>query len=146
MTKLITIDSVGFLGKQELHAKGGEAARTLMEEGFTDALNLVAMARKASEYMGAFIKELDSDARAEVNLNGGDKETLGAKFSIGSTGDRIDFEVDPIYKAMKAELKARELLLKTAKTMDNPIYDAGGIEVPRLPLKSASREVLKIRL
>lgn len=146
MKNLINIDESARLSKRELQERGASDSQLIQDEGLVNAINMVAMARKAIEYLGAFAKGFDSAARAEVNTYGGEKETLGAVFSIGSTGDRIDYDQDPIYQDLKKALKDRETLLKVAKYAKESIYDGEGIEVPRLPLKSASREVLKVRL
>ena len=146
MNKLINLDESANLSKTELQQRGSEDANALLAEGFVNALDMIAQGRKAIEYLTAFTKGFDSEARAELSLFGGEKNSLGATFSLGSTGDRIDYDLDPIYLDLKEALKARETLLKVAKYAKENIFDGEGIEVPRLPLKSASREVLKIRL
>ena len=146
MSNLLNIDNSAPLSKLELQERGKQDAQSLLDEGYVNALDITAQARKAMEYLGAFIQATDSAARAEVNLYGGEKETLGATFSMGSTGDRINYDLDTVYLDLKERLKEREALLKIAKNAREVIFDGDGAEVPRLPLKSASREVLKVRL
>ena len=143
--KLINTQKTKNLSKSELMSKGKFDARTTADDGFKDVLEMMAMARKGIEYLNAFVKEIESDVRGKLP----DSQTitvLGSEFSLGSTGDRIDYEVDPVYAAIKAQLSERAGLLKMAKNAKETIYDGDASEVPRLPLKSASREVLKIRV
>ena len=146
MSNLINIDESANLSKIELQERGKMDAMSLLDEGFVNALDITAQARKATEYLGAFIKATDSAARMEVAQYGGTRGALGVEFSMGSTGDRINYDLDPIYLELKNKLKAREVLLKVAKNAQENIFDGEGIEVPRLPLKTASREILKAKL
>ena len=143
--KLINTQNTKHLNKTELISKGKFDARTTADEGFKDVLEMMAMARKGIEYLTAFVKEIDGDVRGKLP----DSQTitvLGSEFSLGSTGDRIDYEKDANYANLKAQLAERTALLKMAKNAKETIYDGDASEVPRLPLKSASREVLKIRV
>ena len=143
--KLINIDKVSVMNKTDLQERGKQDARLLMDEGFTNAVNLVALARKAIAYLTSYHQELDSDARTEC-MGREEVEALGVKFSLSSTGDRLNYDLDQVYADLKQKLKDREMLLKTAKKMDNEIFDGDGVAVPKLPLKAASKEILRAKL
>ena len=142
---LINTSNTKHLNKFELDSKGKYDARTMADDGLLDVLEMMAKARKAIQYFTAYTKEIESDVRGKLP----DSQTitvLGSEFSLGSTGDRIDYESDPVYAAIKAKLAERTALLKMAKNAKETIYDGDASEVPRLPLKTASREVLKIKV
>ena len=133
--------------KQDLHEQGQLKAQDLTEGGQFDAVVLVVQARKATEYLGAFIKELDSQARKEVNEDyNGDADIYGAKISIGSTGDRLDYDKDAEYLRLKDALAERAKWLKIASGNKTEEVVLDGEVVKPVPLKSASKETLRIKL
>ena len=145
--EIVLIERAANKNKQELQELGREDAREAMASGDYSPLELVITARKASEYLSAFVKDLDPNAREELLQHyKNEASVLGSKASLGSTGDRPNLEEDPIYKELAEKLKARADLLKLARRSTDPIFDSEGIEVPKVGLKSASREVLKIAL
>jgi len=131
------------LSKEQLQSDGSAKARELMEEGYSDASNLTVQARKVMEYLSAFIKELDSDTRAEVNDQ--DMDVYGAVLSLSSTGDRYDLEADTEYLRIKGELTERAKWLKIASKSKEEVVLNGAV-VEAVPIKSASKEILKIKL
>ena len=145
--ELVRLKDFSILSKADLQAQGEGKANELMKNGYYDAVTLLVQARKASEYLGAFIKALDSDARREVNEDyNGDANIYGAQLSIGSTGDRLDYEADEEYKRLKTALDERAKWLKIAsKDRKNEVV-LDGVVVEAVPIKSASRELLKIKL
>ena len=145
MDKLLNLDESANLSKEELQERGTADAITILDDGLAEVLEMYAMSRKAIEYLTAFNKGLDPSAREEVS-HGMDVDALGVNFSLSSTGDRIDYEVDEVYLKLKKAVKDREMLLKVAKHAEEYIFDGNGDKVPRLPLKSASKEILRVKL
>ena len=145
--ELIRLKDFSMYSKEDLHEQGKLKAEELTEGGYFDSVVLVVQARKAIEYLGAFVRQLDSGARREVNEDyHGDANIYGAVLSIGSTGDRLDYEADAEYKKLKGELEARAKWLKIAtKDKDNEVVVDGEVVLP-VPIKIASKEVLKIKL
>jgi len=146
MNNLINIDESSQLSKIELQERGAKDSQDLLDAGYTSPLDMVAQGRKAIEYLTAFVRGFDSAAREQVANNGGESIVLGSIFTLGSTGERLDYDQDPIYAQLKKDLRDREFLLKTAKNAREDIYGGDASQVPRLPLKSASKEILKVRL
>jgi len=141
--QLIKLKEFSILSKHELSVKGSVAARQMMEEGFHDASVLTVQARKAVEYLSSFINELDSDTRAEIKGDG--LEVYGAELSLGSTGDRYDYEQDTEYCRIKKQLAERANWLKMASTSKDEVVIDGAIVEP-VRIKTASRETLRIKL
>jgi hypothetical protein len=61
---------------------------------------------------------------------------LGCKLSVSNTGDRIQYDKDPI-------IIERKLLLKTAHSSTGKVFDNDGFLVEKVPVTLGS-EVLKI--
>jgi hypothetical protein len=140
-----TLDSNMSLNKKELSMHGAEDAKRLIESGNYNAIDIIVKARKVIEYLNGFVKESDSTARTEIiNFDENKTEVLGSKVSLGSTGDRLDYESDQEYKELKEQLKHREGLLKLANQSSIDIFDQNGARVPRVPVKTHSKETLKI--
>ena len=147
MSDLIKLKDFSILSKADLQAQGEGKAKELIEGGYYDAVVLIVQARKANEYLSSFIKALDSQARKEVNEEyNGDAQIYGANLSIGSTGDRLDLEVDVEYKRIKEALAERAKWLKIASKDTTTEVVIDGAVVKPVPIKSASKELLKIRL
>jgi hypothetical protein len=145
--ELVLIEAAAKLDKKELQDRGAQDAKQALDSGNYGALGMTVTARKAAEYLASFIKELDSPAREELSQeNYKEAEIFGSKLSLSSTGARLDYEADPIYRDLKERLKEREELLKLAHKSKDAIFDQYAAEVPKVPLKYQSREVLKIRL
>lgn len=60
-------------------------------------------------------------------------ETINGVEFIPKNGSKsLNYNEDPIYVELIERVKERELLLKTAKTSKETIFDGEGIEVPRV--------------
>ena len=141
-------EEVKHLDKYQLNKLGELHAREMMEEGFSNPVELAIMARKSIEYLGAFMNHLDRNVKEELFKNG-ERQTLaclGSELSLGSTGDRLDYEQDATYKNLATQLKARAEILKTAKNSDVDIVDTNGECVMKVGIKTPSRDIIKVKL
>ncbi len=75
-----------------------------------------------------------------------DKERWMDIASFSSGGVLKDYEKDPVYADLLAQLKQRKELLDLAFKSKDPIYDADGVEVPKVPVKSYRKDSLRIKL
>ena len=146
MSQYISVKEAQNMSKADLQNQGAIDARSIIDDGFVDATDMIAQARKMIEYLTAYAKEIESEARAEVANSDGELKTLGAVFSLGSTGDRLNYELDEVYYRMKRAIKEREDLLKLAHNSSDDVFDGAKNKVPIVPLKSASKELLKVKL
>lgn len=132
--------------KKEIIAKAATESQFLVDEGFADIPQVLVNSKKIIEYVGAFVKGLESHVRAEVDKNG--KEGLninGAKLVLGSTGTRLSYDDDPVYKEMQVKLKDREKLLKLVYDTKTSIADAdSGEMIPIIGIKTPSKETLRV--
>lgn len=131
--------------KNEIKASATLAAKTLIDEGLLKPEDSLVLAKKLIEYCTSFIKGLDSDVRAEVDKNGG-LDINGVKLTLSSTGIRLSYEDDSVYKELKGKLKAREELLKTVHKQKLEVADGDtGEMVPIVGIKIPSKETLMVK-
>ena len=132
--------------KKEIVASAAKEAQFLIDEGFADIPSVLVNSKKIIEYVTSFVKGLESHVRGEVDKCG--KEGLvsnGAKLALGSTGLRLNYDDDPVYKEMQLKLKGREKLLKMVFDNKTSIADAEtGELIPIVSVKSASKETLRV--
>jgi hypothetical protein len=126
--------------KKEIVVKAKDDVKTMVDSGEVDIAEAVIDATRLSEYLKVFVSEL----RNYVDDKYDKYECKGVKLTFKGTGDRLDYECDEVYSELKERLKEREELLKLAYKSKNMIFDSEGVEVPRVGLKSASKQTLNI--
>ena len=126
--------------KKEIVVKAKDDVKTMVDSGEVDIAEAVIDATRLSEYLKVFVSEL----RNHVDDKYDKYECKGVKLTFKGTGDRLDYECDEVYSELKERLKEREELLKLAYKSKNMIFDSEGVEVPRVGLKSASKQTLNI--
>lgn len=147
MSDLIQFKKLIGLDKRQLGQVGAQHAQELLDAGFHEPVVMMVQARKAQEYLAAMVKQLDYETRENLEqYDNSQADIYGANLSLGSTGDRLDYDKDAEYARLKKALQDRKDLLTLAKMSKDVIYDADGIEVMKLPVKIPSKEVLKVKL
>ena len=141
----LTSKQILALDKQYLQIQGCDSARALYETGDHSASELVVMGRKAIEYLGSFVREIEGEAIGETDEMQEENKVHGAILTNGSTGDRLNYKEDPEWSRIKDLLVEREGLLKLARKAKLPFYDSDGAEVPKVGLSSPSKEILRIK-
>ena len=126
--------------KKEIVVKAKDDVKTMVDSGEVDIAEAVIDATRLSEYLKVFVSEL----RNHVDDKYDKYECKGVKLTFKGTGDRLDYECDEVYSELKERLKEREELLKLAYKSKGMIFDSEGVEVPRVGLKSASKQTLNI--
>ena len=134
--------------KATLIQVGIEGAVQDLEAGIKDPSELLIIARKASEILGAYMAQLREAVTDELYRNGSNQvlKVYGAEIALGSTGDRLDYASDHEYSLRLKALKDREAMLKLASISSEPLIDSEGGIIEAVPLKSASKEILKVKL
>jgi len=128
------------LPKKEVKAKAKEDVIRLLDEGDTDLAEAMIDATRVAEYLTNFVKELRDHIGEEFDKY----EVKGSKFSFRGTGDRLDYDQDEVYASIKESLKQREELLKLAFKSKDMIFDSEGVEVPKVGVKTPSKQTLVI--
>ena len=132
--------------KNELKEFGVKGAETDLERAETDASELMISAKKAIAILEGYISGVLDSVHDECHLhNKGTIELFGSTIALGSTGDRWDFEQDAEFSRIKEELKEREKWLKEASKSKEEVVINGAVVVP-VPLKAASREIIRVKL
>lgn len=131
--------------KKEIQSSALVAAEKIIDDGILNPEDSLIIAKKLVEYCNSFMKGLESSVRAEVDKNGG-LEINGVKLSLSSTGERLSYEDDSVYKELKEKLKSRETLLKTVYKQKIEVADTvTGEIVPIVSIKSPSKEILIVK-
>jgi len=131
------------LTKKELTQSGIEAAEYLIEAGESALERTVEISRQIAllEAEKKTLKEYAYDERA---LHGSDVlELYGCKISISNTGDRLQYDKDPIIASLKIAIKDREKDVKIATKSEGVYFDSDGVEVEKVPVTYGS-EVIKL--
>ena len=132
------------LSKKDLELNGIQAGDFLVESGESALDRYIELSRQ-EVLIKAEKETLKPYAFDERALHGSDILTLqGCKISISNTGDRLQYDKDPIIAALKIAIKDREKDVKIATNSDGVYFDSDGVEVEKVPVKYGS-EVLKIQ-
>jgi len=104
--------------------------------GELDALEVYSVTSVMEKQIKAFNGIAKGYAKDEADKYSSKSfEAFGKTFEIRNGGTLPQYEDDPIYSEMKAKLKEREELLKTALKSSDTIYDSEGLEVPKVSVK-----------
>jgi len=125
----------GFLAtKKEIQLSAQTFIKDLLDAGETDKFELLAQAKRMGEALEVINAELLKVIPQE-NFEG-----YGLKGTFRSGGETINFKDCEVWSDINRELKEREDLLKLALKSQNEIYDAAGVQVPKVsttPRKSS---------
>jgi hypothetical protein len=129
------IDTQNFLpNKKEIQFSAQTFIKDLLDAGETDKFELLAQAKRMGEALDVINAELIKVIPQE-NFEG-----YGLKGTFRSGGETINFKDCEVWSDINRELKEREDLLKLALKSQNEIYDAAGVQVPKVsttPRKSS---------
>ena len=130
------------LSKKDLQALGKLRAEELIEAGYTDPLESFAKCKQLIELLTSFSTAMGAYAQDELDKHGEKKAFVGnVRLELGNTGDRYDYERDPVYAELKAQMADRKKILDAARTatQDYHVYK----DVPRVPLKTPGKQIIK---
>ena len=132
------------LTKKELEQNGADAGFYLAETG-EDVLPRYIEISRQIVLLEAEKKALKEYAFEERTLHGtGVIDLYGCKLSISNTGDRLQYDKDPIIAELKKQIKDREIDVKIATKSKGVFLDSDGVQVDKVPVKYGS-DVLKIQ-
>ena len=129
------IETQNFLpNKKEIQLSAQTFIKEVLDAGEIDKIELLAQAKRMGEALDVINAELIKVLPQE-NFEG-----YGLKGTFRSGGETINFKDCEVWSDINRELKEREDLLKLALKSQNEIYDAAGVQVPRVsttPRKSS---------
>jgi len=147
MSQIIRFKDLLKLDKKGLHQLGASHAVDAINGGNYDATVLTVQARKAAEYIKAFIGALDYETRLQLTQDPlGWEDVYGAHLSLSSTGDRLAYESDDQYMHLVKRMAERKALLDVAYKSEEAIFDSLGEQVEKVKVKTYSKEMLKVKL
>ncbi len=152
-------NSIGYshdFSKKKAKETGINLAKTLIDEGEVDLMQATGNIVRLKEVLTNAESELKKSDRIFSSADAAEKIN-GVQFSIMNTGDRLDYEQDPVYAELKKKLKDREGKLKQAyksyQSGGEKIYTEGydeetgeiaTYEVPVVPVKTSGKQTVKI--
>jgi hypothetical protein len=125
----------GFLAtKKEIQFSAQTFIKEVLDAGEIDKFELLAQAKRMGEALEVINAEL-LKVLPQENF-----EAFGLKGTFRSGGETINYKDCEVWSDINRELKEREELLKLALKSQNEIYDAAGVQVPKVsttPRKSS---------
>jgi len=120
-----------------------------VENGNVNPLEKYIEAKALEVIIKDVIENLKSKAKNEADdYSKIDSTFNGAKFSIGNSGDTLDYECDAEYLKIKEELEDRKDTLKTAYKLSlkdkKSIDELTGEIIPVVPVKKHSEQIIKV--
>jgi hypothetical protein len=129
------IDTQNFLpNRLEIQLSAQTFIKEVLDAGEIDKIELLAQAKRMGEALDVINAELIKVLPQE------NFEAFGLKGTFRSGGETINFKDCEVWSDINRELKEREELLKLALKSHNEIYDAAGVQVPKVsttPRKSS---------
>lgn len=129
------IDTQNFLpNRLEIQLSAKTFIKEVLDAGETDKIELLAQAKRMGEALEVINAELLKVIPQE------NFEAFGLKGTFRSGGETINYKDCEVWSDINRELKEREELLKLALKSQNEIYDAAGVQVPKVsttPRKSS---------
>jgi hypothetical protein len=129
------IETQNFLpNRLEIQLSAKTFIKEVLDAGEIDKIELLAQAKRMGEALDVINAELIKVLPQE------NFEAFGLKGTFRSGGETINFKDCEVWSDINRELKEREELLKLALKSHNEIYDAAGVQVPKVsttPRKSS---------
>ncbi len=129
------IDTQNFLpNRLEIQLSAKTFIKDVLDAGEIDKFELLAQAKRMGEALEVINAEL-LKVLPQENF-----EAFGLKGTFRSGGETINYKDCEVWNDINRELKEREELLKLALKSHNEIYDAAGVQVPKVsttPRKSS---------
>jgi adenylosuccinate synthase len=129
------IETQNFLpNRLEIQFSAQTFIKEVLDAGEIDKIELLAQAKRMGEALDVINAELIKVLPQE-NFEG-----YGLKGTFRSGGETINYKDCEVWSDINRELKEREDLLKLALKSQNEIYDAAGVQVPKVsttPRKSS---------
>jgi hypothetical protein len=112
--------------KKEIILNASNFAKSLIDSGEVDKVELFAQAIRMSEALSVITEQLKQSLPQE------NFEAFGLKGTYRSGGSTPNYSEDELWSKLKEKLTDREMLLKVAMKSKETIYDSEGCEVPRV--------------
>jgi len=116
-----------------------------VKNGEADALPELIETKKNIELLKAYEEELKPFAIQEREMYPDKRLPMnGAYVELSYSGDRLNYDDDPIYKQLNEALKNRVKELKEAYKCEHTIVDCEGVVIPKVGVKTHGKQIIKI--
>lgn len=141
-----TVQTVRIMNSSKTEVK--ELGANLIEavkNGDADALPELIETKKQIELLKAYEEELKPYAIEERERYAEKRLPMnGAFVELSYSGDRLDYDQDPIFKELNEALKNRQKELKEAYKCEHTIVDCNGEIIPKVGVKTHGKQIIKI--
>lgn len=135
--QIITPAADGRITKSDLKAKALEITAPV-HEGYASALDTDIQLKAVQEVVIAARTSIADAVKAEAALYAkNDSRKAGVRFEVRNGAVQHDYEADPVYASLKAQMEARKKLLDAALKSET-IADENGAVVPRVSVKKTN--------
>ena len=141
LTRLEEMAYDGNFSKKDCQNKGTELAKSIVDRGEVQPYQALSNVVRLNE----LLKNLETELRKHVEIEGKELQWNGVTFTERNTGDRLEYANDEVYSNLQKKLKQREDILKTAYKSDEAIYDSEGVEVPKVGIKTHGKITLNVK-
>lgn len=132
---LIKFEDLKDLSKKEIEARALAVVNTYLNSGEEDSMDMLAKVVKLKDFIAVAEKALRGDLEGDFEQTYGKSYVKGGVTYTYSQGSKkLQYKVDDEYERLERELNERKELLKTAEKSSQPIYDGGGVQVPKVPV------------
>ena len=128
------------LNKGQLEAMAIDTVRKFMES--QNQLEVLKFAKKLKYFTEILLKESESEAMQVWDQYKSDFPDMN--YTQG--GVILNYNEDPIYTDLQGKLKERKELLDMAYKQKDIIYDASGVEVPKVKIKDYRKDSINVKI
>lgn len=115
-----------------------------VKEGEIDPLKAYASFKGIGNTVKDATPELEKEAMIEADKYGKTFSHGGVEFAFRNGSQTLDYGKDPVWLEIKTQLDARQELLKVAFKQKGAFYDEEGIEIPKVPVKTFTKDSLSV--
>lgn len=139
MTPSINIDKMVAQFQHQVHT-----IVAAVKEGEIDPLKAYASFKGIGNTVKDATPELEKEAMIEADKYGKTFQLNGVEFAFRNGSQTLDYGKDPVWVELKEKLDARQELLKVAFKQKGVFYDDEGIEIPKVPVKTFTKDSLSV--
>ena len=131
------------MSKKELELTAHEHYQRLIDDGEYNEYQTHKVIDQVLTYFG----KMKSMSEETVRRIMSDKSHIdsGVEFSIRQGYAKLDYNSDEVYSSIEEKLKERKALLDLAYKSKDMIFDSEGVEVPKVQVKSWTKDSLIIK-
>ena len=146
MEGLILTDEMNTMSKAEIISAAQSFVSHIAESGDVNPLEMYIKIKRFDLLVSSVVENLKSLAKKEAEKYGKSFSLLGANCTITNGRTLLDYDSDGVYSSLSKKLNDRKKFLELAYKSSDVIFDSEGVEVPKVKIKSDTKDSLTINL